>query len=138
MIIHEIERFCREHPSFNAVPSLGRYFYHGILALIGQTAGACVGNSSSGIKETLSFSCPAINIGSRQRNRLRGSNVIDVDYDSEKIYQACQRAITDKEFIAGFKASPNPYGNGNAGLKIAKILAETKLDLDLLNKKMTY
>ena len=64
-------------------PSLGRYNYHGFLSLAknNNVKIACVGNSSSGIKETPAFGCPTVNIGSRQLNRLRGENVIDVRYD---------------------------------------------------------
>ena len=67
--------------------SLGRYFYHGVLALAENIKYqvACVGNSSSGIKETPVFGCPTINIGSRQEGRLRGKNVVDVDYNSANI-----------------------------------------------------
>ena len=38
-----------------------------------------MGNSSSGIKEAVAFNCPTLNIGDRQKSRLRTSNVVDVD-----------------------------------------------------------
>ena len=47
---------------------------------------ACVGNSSSGIKETAVFGCPTVNIGTRQKSNLRGSNVLDVNYAHKEIY----------------------------------------------------
>ena len=43
-----------------------------------------IGNSSSGIIEAASFKKPVINIGNRQKGRLRGKNVIDCDLDSFK------------------------------------------------------
>ena len=71
--------------------SLGRYLYHGLLGLAktNNYKIVCVGNSSSGIKETPAFSCPTVNIGSRQEGRLRGENVIDVGYkEFEPVYGA--------------------------------------------------
>ena len=67
-------------PGIQLCRSLGRHLYHGVLALARDPANrvACVGNSSSGIKETPAFGCPTVNIGSRQEGRLRGDNVLDV------------------------------------------------------------
>ena len=47
--------------------------------------GACVGNSSSGIKETIIFNVPTVNIGQRQKSRLKPSNVINVEPNYTKI-----------------------------------------------------
>ncbi|MBF0570623.1 MAG: UDP-N-acetylglucosamine 2-epimerase (hydrolyzing) [Candidatus Omnitrophica bacterium] len=119
--------------------SLGRYFYHGFLSLCGRVGrGVCVGNSSSGIKETVAFGCPTVNIGDRQKGRLRALNVIDVDYDENKIYAAIKRCIEDKDFRHLCQTCENPYGTGDAGKKIAETLAGVPLDLKLLQKKMTY
>ena len=119
--------------------SLGRYRYHGILNLCGKEGtGICVGNSSSGIKETPIFGCPVVNIGSRQDGRLRADNVIDVPYDSDRIFEACQQGIYDKVFRSFCSTLQNPYGSGNAGPKIASILAEINIGSRLLQKKMTY
>ena len=96
----------------------------------------CVGNSSSGIKETPAFSCPTVNIGSRQEGRLRGENVIDVGYKEQEITEAIRLCLTDN-FISKCKSAQNPYWLGNAGPKIAKQLAEVKLDSKLIRKKMT-
>jgi UDP-N-acetylglucosamine 2-epimerase (non-hydrolysing)/GDP/UDP-N,N'-diacetylbacillosamine 2-epimerase (hydrolysing) len=119
--------------------SLGRYFYHGFLSLCGRhVRGACVGNSSSGIKETPAFGCPTVNIGARQQGRLRADNVINVGYDEEAIYQATKKCIGDDQFRHQCKTCENPYGIGDAGKKIAQTLAEVPLGLKLLQKKMTY
>ena len=58
----------------------------------------CVGNSSSGIKETAVFGCPVVNIGKRQNGRLRGSNVIDVDYNINQIYNATFKSLFNKNY----------------------------------------
>ena len=87
-----------ELPGIEGCPSLGRHLFHGVLNVIGRIGrGACVGNSSSGIKETPAFSCPAVNIGSRQRGRLRSDNVIDVPYDTDAIVSAIQTCVEDEE-----------------------------------------
>ena len=119
--------------------SLGRYFYHGILALARDSSlrVVCLGNSSSGLKETPAFGCPTVNIGSRQNGRLRGENVIDVDYSSDQIYAAVNRALYDEDFRELCGEAINPYWLGEAGPKIANILAQTPLDQNLLRKKMT-
>jgi UDP-hydrolysing UDP-N-acetyl-D-glucosamine 2-epimerase len=120
-------------------PSIGRYAYHGILALAHDPGRkvACVGNSSSGIKETPAFMCPAVNIGSRQDGRLRGDNIIDAGYDAEAIYDAVRRCFDDEMFRRTCRETANPYGTGGAGPKIAETLARVALDNRLLNKKMT-
>ena len=80
--------------------SLGRYLYHGLLALALDTENrvVCVGNSSSGIKETPVFGCPTVNIGSRQKGRLRGQNVLDADYKKESIVDAVIDCIENNDF----------------------------------------
>ena len=139
-IIRELEEFAKERiPGVQVIPSLGRWNYHGFLNLCGKvTGGACVGNSSSGIKETPAFSCPAINIGSRQDGRLRAENVMDAPYDRERIIQACRQAVEDRAFREQCARVVNPYGAGNSGPLIAEQLARVQLGPKLLQKRMTY
>jgi len=119
--------------------SLGRYLYHGVLALAENKKYqiACVGNSSSGIKETPVFGCPTVNIGSRQEGRLRGQNVIDVDYDSSNIVDVVNNCFFDEKFKANCEATDNPYYLGDAGKKIADILSTAPLGTEIIRKKMT-
>lgn len=119
--------------------SLGRWLYHGVLNVCGQVAGgACIGNSSSGIKETPAFGCPTIDIGSRQQGRLRAENVIETGYDTEAIGAAIARAIGDDDFNRLCASCANPYGDGNTGPRVAKILTEIPLDDEaLLRKRIT-
>jgi UDP-hydrolysing UDP-N-acetyl-D-glucosamine 2-epimerase len=136
-IIGEINKY--KYSGMKIYQSLGRYFYHGVLALSldGTKQVVCVGNSSSGIKETPAFGCPTVNIGSRQDSRLRGDNVIDADYNSSKISSAIKYCIENEVFRSKSKEGHNPYGEGNAGLKIANRLATIDLGPDILRKKMT-
>ncbi|MDC0213248.1 UDP-N-acetylglucosamine 2-epimerase [Gammaproteobacteria bacterium] len=139
-IIEELENFKSESIDHTQVHlSLGRYLYHGILglALNNERMIVCVGNSSSGLKETPAFQCPTVNIGDRQDGRLRGDNVIDAKHDVEDIVRAIHFCIENQEFRQTCKKCENPYWIGDAGVKIAKILAETDLNDGLLRKKMT-
>jgi UDP-N-acetylglucosamine 2-epimerase (non-hydrolysing)/GDP/UDP-N,N'-diacetylbacillosamine 2-epimerase (hydrolysing) len=139
-MIERIEALAaRAVPGITLRRSLGRYLYHGVLALA-RLPGArvvCAGNSSSGIKETPAFGCPAINIGSRQEGRLRADNVIDVGYESEAIAAAIRRGLHDEAFRERCRRADNPYHLGNAGKKIAEVLASVALDERLLRKRMT-
>lgn len=121
------------------VQSLGRHRFHGVLHHIGRVGrGAMVGNSSAGIKETPIFGCPTVNIGTRQRGRLRSGNVLDVGYDAAQVEAAVRRCIDDEAFRAACAGCENPYGDGLAGPRIAATLAALAADVSLLQKKMTY
>jgi UDP-N-acetylglucosamine 2-epimerase (non-hydrolysing)/GDP/UDP-N,N'-diacetylbacillosamine 2-epimerase (hydrolysing) len=117
--------------------SLGRHLYHGLLNLCGKGKGACVGNSSSGIKETPVFHAPTVNIGSRQSGRLRSENLIDTGYDAGEITAAIRRCVESEAFIKVCQECSNPYGTGNAGARIAETLATVEINSALLQKKMT-
>ena len=119
--------------------SLGRALYHGTLNVAGRmTRGACVGNSSSGLKETPAFGCPAVNIGTRQSGRLAAANVLNVDYDQDAIYAALLRCVNDDEFRRVADTCHNPYGAGDTGPRVAKILREVSISgPELLQKKLT-
>ncbi len=126
-------------PEIQVHRSLGRHLYHGVLALAKDKRHkiACVGNSSSGIKETPVFGCPTVNIGSRQKGRLRGQNVIDADYDVSSIIKAINKCFFNKDFRVKSRLTDNPYYIGNAGEKIANILASISLNDSIIRKKMT-
>lgn len=117
--------------------SLGRRLYHGVLNVCGRvTSGVCVGNSSSGLKETPAFACPTVDIGTRQSGRLAGLNVVNAGYDADAIFAAIRRSVTDKEFRAKVEAAPNPYGLGDTGPKVVQILRSLDLaDANLLKKR---
>ena len=95
-----------------------------------------VGNSSSAIREAPSFKLPAVNIGTRQNNRLKAKNVIDVPNDTAKIIKAVNKALYDKVFIKSLRKIKNPYGDGNSAKKIVKILK--KINLKIFNKKQSH
>lgn len=79
---------------------------------------AClIGNSSSGIREGAFIGTPVVNIGTRQSDRARGKNVIDVSYNSDEIKKAIITQIKHGKY-----PSDPIYGTGNAAKKIVSIL----------------
>ena len=89
-----------------------------------------VGNSSSGIREGAFIGTPVVNIGTRQAMRQRGRNVIDVDHNRSSIADAIVHQVEHGPY------SPEPiYGDGNAGQRIANILATCSVRLQ---KQITY
>jgi UDP-hydrolysing UDP-N-acetyl-D-glucosamine 2-epimerase len=89
-----------------------------------------VGNSSSAIREGSFIGTPAVNIGSRQQGRQRGSNVADVGYDADEIAAAMRAQVEHGRY----EQEPI-YGDGHAGERIADILSRREISLD---KRMTY
>ncbi|MDG5799797.1 UDP-N-acetylglucosamine 2-epimerase [Marinilabiliaceae bacterium ANBcel2] len=81
-----------------------------------------IGNSSVGIRECAFLGVPVVNIGSRQTGRVRGNNVIDVDYSSNEILSAVEKRIKNGEC-----SKSTAYGHGNSGEIIADILAKAEL-----------
>lgn len=78
-----------------------------------------VGNSSSGIREGAFIGTPVVNIGSRQTSRVRGSNVIDVEYEPTAIRQAIASQLAHRKY-----ESESIYGDGTACERIAETLAK--------------
>lgn len=139
-IIERLEAFgAASIPGTQVCRSLGRHLYHGVLALARDPSLriACVGNSSSGLKETPAFGCPTVNIGSRQEGRLRGENVLDADYDAASISAAMRQCLYNEDFRALCRRAENPYWLGDAGPKIAEVLATVPLDQRIIRKRMT-
>ncbi len=136
-IIAALEAFKTAHPATILQRTLGRRLYHGVLNMIGQGQGVCVGNSSSGLKETPVFHCAAVDIGPRQTGRLRGANVLHVASNAVEIEAAIRKTLTDAVFRETLRTAANPYGQGNAGPTIAGVLADTDLTDPGLVQKQT-
>lgn len=94
-------------------------------------ADAVVGNSSSGLYEAPSFGVPTVNVGDRQRGRLRAASVFDAPLAVSAIRQAIEAALN-----RGVQATVNPYGDGHAAPKIKAVLKDA--DASTLLKKRFY
>lgn len=92
---------------------------------------AClVGNSSAAIREGAFLGIPAVNIGTRQKGRESGSNVLHVGYKRQEILDAIKKQLTN-----GHYESESIYGDGFAGDRIADILSTSPL---YTQKSMSY
>jgi len=121
-------------PDFHDYPNIPHRDYLGLL----KKSSVIVGNSSSGIIEAPSFGIPAVNIGNRQRGRLKGKNVIDTGYTTDEIRAAVSKAFYDNSFRKSVKMAGNPYGDGRTSSKITRVLAKLQITQDLLQKRMMY
>jgi UDP-hydrolysing UDP-N-acetyl-D-glucosamine 2-epimerase len=131
VIIDRIEEFAGRHPGrCRLARSLGERLYLSLLS----HADVMIGNSSSGLIEAPSFGLPAVNIGARQRGRLRGANVIDVAPSREEIFRGIEAARVP-EFRARARAAANPYGDGRAAPRIVEVLSKVPLDARLIQKR---
>lgn len=130
IIADEIGKFVERHSAARLVENFGTRDYLSMMSF----ASAMVGNSSSGLIEAPSLKLPVVNIGSRQRGRVRAVNVIDVGYDRQEIVRGIQRALVPA-FKAGLRDLQNPYGTGDAAGKIVERLKTVVLtDERLLSK----
>lgn len=112
-----IERFAAERPSrVTFRMSLGRRGYLSAM----KHAAAVVGNSSSGIIEAPAMGVPTVNIGDRQKGRLRADSVIDCAGEEKAIVAALDRAL-DSRFRKQVRGTTSPYGRPGA----ARLIAET-------------
>lgn len=121
-------------PQFRVRVNLDAPLFWGLLA----NASVLVGNSSAGLIETPSFRLPAINVGRRQENRLHADNVIHAGHDRAEIATALDTAINDAGFRQHVAACSQPFGDGQAGKRIAEILGSIPLDQRLMVKRMAY
>ena len=111
--------------------SLGQLRYLSAL----QYVDAVVGNSSSGLAEAPSFKIGTINIGDRQKGRIKASSVIDCEPNKDSILKSFEK-LYSKEFQETLKTTINPYGDGCASKKIVEILKS--VDLENILKKSFY
>lgn len=86
-----------------------------------------VGNSSSGLIEAPSFKVGTINIGDRQKGRVRSNSVIDCEPKVPEITNAFKKLFSTS-FQNSLKDTVNPYGDGETSKKIVNILVNQSLN----------
>lgn len=127
-----INSMCDEYVSKNnntiCFPSLGQLRYLSAL----QYVDCVVGNSSSGLIEAPSFKIATVNIGDRQKGRMKSKSVLDCLPKKIYILETISK-VYNTEFNDILKSTENPYGNGGASIKIKEILKNKNLD-DILKK----
>lgn len=124
-----IDDYVNKNPSKSvAFASLGQLRFLSAL----QFVDGVVGNSSSGLAEAPSFKIGTINIGDRQKGRIKASSVIDAEPNYQSILKAIEYLYSDS-FKKTLITTKNPYGEGSASNEIIQIIKNTSLK-DILKK----
>jgi GDP/UDP-N,N'-diacetylbacillosamine 2-epimerase (hydrolysing) len=122
-LIGMVEQFVASHTNSSAYTSLGQQRYLSCL----QYVDGVVGNSSSGLMEVPSFHKGTVNIGDRQRGRIKTDSVIDCQPESASIAAAVDRLFSD-EFQKTLRQVENPYGYGGSSKKIVDIIESVPIE----------
>lgn len=127
-----IDEFVSSHSHRSiAFTSMGHINYLSAL----QYLDGVMGNSSSGLAEAPTFKIGTINIGDRQKGRLKAKSVIDCQPTKESIIKAVERLYSE-DFLNMLPTIENPYGEVAVSEKILDILENTPLPDEL--KKEFY
>ena len=113
LLNHEIKNFTSNTKNAKFYDALGQYLYYNCINIFD----CVVGNSSSGLFEVPSFKKPTVNIGDRQKGRIKSNSVIDCEVNKKKILKAISRALS-----MNCDDIVNPYGEGNSAKKIVSLL----------------
>src|SRR5262249_55476580 len=100
-----------------AVPALGERRYWGLMRLVD----AMLGNSSSALIEAPVAHLPAVNVGSRQKGRIRGGNLPAAPGEAAAIAAALRQALPP-EFRDRVRAAPSPFGDGRSAARVVAAL----------------
>jgi UDP-hydrolysing UDP-N-acetyl-D-glucosamine 2-epimerase len=114
---------ARQKDRVHAVASLGSRRYLSAVA----TCDAVIGNSSSGLIEAPALGQPTVNIGDRQKGRLRAPSVIDCRPETDEIVKSISRALS-REFQDTAARRESPYGSAGASKRICEVLAAHPLN----------
>ena len=125
-----LRRYAVAEPQrIHLVESLGQVRYLSAM----RAAAVVVGNSSSGIIEAPVLGVPTVNIGDRQRGRLRAVSVIDCAPTERAILRALRKAISPG-FRRKARTARSLYGDGRSAPRIARVLRSARLDGILFKK----
>ncbi|KJS01671.1 MAG: hypothetical protein VR65_07935 [Desulfobulbaceae bacterium BRH_c16a] len=129
----EISIGIRHYLAKNPIDNLFmfKHFSMQVFAKLMAHADCMIGNSSAGIREACYFGTPVLDIGSRQQGRERSANVLWSPVVKETILEGITKQLNhgryEKEYL---------YGTGNAGNRIAEVLA--KIEFDTAQKQIFY
>lgn len=130
IINQRIDRYVEKNPHrAKAFTSMGQILY---LSAV-KHADVVIGNSSSGIVETPALKKPTINIGKRQQGRLKATSIIDCEENEAAILEAIKESLSP-DFRETVKSAVNPYGMGDASIKIKETLKNISLKNILMKK----
>jgi UDP-N-acetylglucosamine 2-epimerase (non-hydrolysing)/GDP/UDP-N,N'-diacetylbacillosamine 2-epimerase (hydrolysing) len=112
-LVRALEEFATPRPNVSVHTSLGQILYLSAMS----HADAVVGNSSSALYEAPALKKPAVDIGDRQRGRLRPDSVIHCEPLADAIFDAIQKALR-----LDCSQTLSPYGDGHSVQRIMAVL----------------
>lgn len=134
IINKEIHKYCNKNPKkYKFFSNLGQIRYLSCLANFDLV----IGNSSSGLCEAPSFKIPVVNIGDRQKGRIKAGDIIDAGYSVSSIRKGIKKALSDK-FTESIKNIENPYAryrDGRVSYRIKEKLKKLKISDYLIKKE---
>ena len=129
-----LAEFCQNDPeNFKLFDSLGQKRYLSCM----KNLDLMLGNSSSGLIEAPSFRLPVVNIGDRQKGRMRAANVIDVGNSIAEIKGGIGRAIS-MDFRKSIETMVNPndvFQDGKTSRRIKEQLKIVEISEKMLKKE---
>jgi UDP-hydrolysing UDP-N-acetyl-D-glucosamine 2-epimerase len=126
IINSRITEFCRAFSDrFKLIDNLGQVRYLSCL----KNMDLMIGNSSSGLIEAPSFNLPVVNIGDRQKGRIKAKNVIDTSNGVEDIREGIEKALSlaFRKTLNGMKNPYDEYGDGKNSIRIKDKLKTIEL-----------
>jgi len=132
-ILDYIRDQVKKHPSYHYIESLGSLRFHSML----RYSKFIIGNSSSGIVEAPFLRIPSINIGDRQKGRLRHPSVIDTGYEVDAVARGIQSAL-EPDFVKGLENMVFKFGSGNASEKMIEAIRSIVVDQKFMRKSLVF
>ncbi len=135
-IIKQLKKWNNKFNNFSLYKSFGSADLHGLFNLKNTTNKKVIflGNSSSGIKETVSFNCPNLSYGKRQNGRVSGINTTMINNNPKQIIKEINNVLRNYKENIYSNQIENPYYFGNVSSKIEKILKSTEFESARYNK----
>ena len=121
IIFKKIFKFIKKNSNCVLFKTLGSQKFLSFLKI----ADVIIGNSSSGILEMPTFGKPTINIGDRQKGRVKSNSIIDVSSKKYLIKRKIDFVYSKKFKI---KNIINPYKKLNTSKKIISIIKNINLE----------
>ena len=125
-IIQLIKDFCATRNNAKYYSSLGQKKYFSTI----QIVDGVIGNSSSGLLEVPTFKKGTINIGNRQKGRLRAESIIDCEPFIDDIIKSILE-LYSSNFKERINFTKNLYGDGNTSKKIYNIISKENFPIKL-------
>ena len=121
-----IDKFVENNNNAVCFTTMGDLNYLSML----QFVDGIVGNSSSGLSEAPTFKIGTVNIGDRQKGRLKAKSVIDCEPTAKSIMEAIE-TLYSQDFQNILPSINNPYDKGNATESIIEVLKNKKIPKEI-------